>query len=212
MKVKVTFLLGLALLFGGTAFAQSSSSSESSRAEAAVDYSFVSFYPASNLANRHSLNGGGGSFAYFWKDLYGVKADFQGYASNTTTFTIPAGNPVVPAGGTFKVQGNLFTYLFGPVIQPRQSKIAPFGQILFGGAHSNLYGDFYNVTGHVGTAPSNNSFSMAVGGGIDFRIKNSIYFRPVEFNYLLTDFVQPTTTNHQVQSNFQYKAGITFRF
>jgi hypothetical protein len=209
MKAKVTFLLGLALLFGGTAFAQSS---DSSRAEVAIDYSFVSFYPASSLANRHSLNGGGGSFAYFWKDLYGLKGDFQGYASNTTHFVIPVGTPGLPAGGTFDVQGNLFTYLFGPVIQPRQSKFAPFGQILFGGAHSNLYGNLRSAAGNIGAAPSNNSFSMAVGGGIDIKIKDSIVFRPVEFNYLLTDFVKPFTTNHQVQSNFQYKAGVAFRF
>ena len=205
MKVKTAFLLGLVLFFGGTAFAQKN-------AEVVVDYSFVSFYPASDIANRHSLNGGGGSFAYFWKDLFGVKADFQGYASNTTKFTIPAGTPGLPAGGTFNVQGNLFTYLFGPVIQPRTSKFAPFGQILFGGAHSNLYANLYTADGKIGSAPSNNSFSMAVGGGFDMKITDSIGFRPVEFNYLLTDFVQPGTSNHRVQSNFQYKAGLIFRF
>ena len=208
MKGKLIAVLGVALLFGGSSFAQNS---DSKQAEVSLDYSFASVYPVSNIANRHSLNGGGGTFAYFWKDLFGVKADFQGYASNTTHFVVPAGNPNLPPG-KYNVQGNLFTYLFGPVIQPRKMKYAPFGQILFGAGHTNVYSNLFKAAGSLGSAPSNNAFSMAVGGGIDIRLTDSIYFRPAEFDYLLTNFTNNYVSGTRIQSNFRYLAGLNFRF
>jgi hypothetical protein len=42
MKGRITFLLGMALLFGGVAFAQD----DASKAEVSIDYSLVRFYPA----------------------------------------------------------------------------------------------------------------------------------------------------------------------
>lgn len=208
MKGKLIILLGVTLLLGGESNAQSS---DSKNAEASLDYSFVSFYPASAYANRKSLNGGGGSFAYFWKELIGVKAEFQGYASNTTHFVIPPGVPNVPAG-TYNVQGNLFTYLFGPVIQPRKSKIAPYGQILFGAAHTNVYSNLFNAVGKVGATPSNNGFAMAVGGGIDIRINDTFYFRPAQFDFLLTNFNNNYIAGNRIQNNFRYLAGVAIRF
>ncbi len=37
------------------------------------------------------------------------------------------------------VQGNVFTYMFGPQIKKHSGKLQPFGQALFGAAHSNVY-------------------------------------------------------------------------
>ena len=208
MKGKLIGMLCAALLFGGSAFAQDS---DSSKVEVSLDYSFVSFYPASTYAQRHSLNGGGGSFAYFWMDLIGVKADFQGYASNTTKFVVPAGIPNLEPG-TYNVQGNLFTYMFGPVIQPRKNKFAPYGQVLFGAAHSNVYSNLFNAAGISGSAPSNNGFAMAAGAGIDIRLNKTFYFRPGEFDYLLTNFNNKFLAGNRIQNNFRYLAGITIRF
>jgi hypothetical protein len=208
MKGKLIILMGVALLFGGKASAQDS---QPKRAEVSVDYSYVSFYPASSYGNRHSLNGGGGSFAYFWEDLFGVKADFQAYASNTTHFLIPPGIPNVP-GGSYSVQGNLFTYLFGPVIQPRKTKFAPYGQVLVGAAHTDVYSNLYTAYGKVGAAPSSNGFSMAAGGGLDIRLNDTFYFRPAQFEYLLTNFNNRNLSGNRIQNNFRYLAGIAIRF
>ncbi len=209
MKGKLILLLGVALLFsGGKAFAQDS---ESGKAEVSLDYSYVAYYPASPFAKWHSLNGGGGSFAYFWLNLIGVKAEFEGYASNTTHFMIPVGVPGVPAGA-YNVQGNLFTYMFGPVLQPRKNKFAPYGQVLFGAAHTNLYSNLYTAVGKVGGAPSNNAFAMTAGAGFDIRINKTFYFRPAEFDYLLTNFNNKFIAGNRIQNNFRYLAGITIRF
>jgi len=205
MRGKWMCVLGLALAFGGSALAQD-------KAEVSVDYSYSRFNPSSSLADDQNLNGGGGSFAYYWKDLFGVKADFQGYASTTTHFTVPTGNANVPAG-TYSVNGNLFTYLFGPVIQPRKAKIAPYGQILFGAAHSNVYSNLFHVSSAAGSAPSNNAFAMAVGGGLDLKLTRHWTLRPVEADYLLTNFNSDFVSGgNRVQNNFRYAAGVTFRF
>jgi hypothetical protein len=42
-----------------------------------------------------------------------------------------------------KFQGNLFTYLFGPQVKLRAHKFEPFASLLFGGAHTNVYGNAF---------------------------------------------------------------------
>jgi len=63
--------------------------------------------------------------------------DLQGYGSNLTRFNI-APNATFPLGTSGNVQGNLFTYLFGPQIKVRAHHFQPYGHLLFGGAHSNV--------------------------------------------------------------------------
>ena len=60
--------------------------------------------------------GGGGGIVRNFGHMFGFKAEFQGYGSQTKAIIIPAGNPFLPAGGAARVQGNLFTYMFGPQI------------------------------------------------------------------------------------------------
>jgi hypothetical protein len=182
--------------------------------ELGFDYSYARFAPNAAGSNGHSLNGGGGSVVFNINHYLGIKMDLQGYGSNTSTFVLlPSAN--FPTGGTANVQGNLFTYLFGPQIKYHGSKVQPFVHLLFGGAHSNVYGNaFKNICQPLvgacsfSKAPANNAFAMAFGGGVDIPVGHSISIRPAEIDYLFTDFTNQFNNAHQ--NNFRYSAGINF--
>jgi Outer membrane protein beta-barrel domain len=208
MKVRnVLLLMGIGMLLGLVAMAQ-----DTPKFEVAVDYSYARYNATHNYASSYSLNGGGGGVDFNFTKYLGIKMDLQGYGSNTQTFHAPSGSVICPLGCSANLQGNLFTYLFGPQIGIRTGKLRPFGQFLVGGAHSNVYGNLEKVNGIVlSKAPSGNTFALAVGGGLDIPVNHSgtIAIRPVEVDYLYTRFNNSATS---AQSNFQYKGGVVFNF
>jgi hypothetical protein len=212
MKIKVSVIIGAILLSGLTAWAQ-----EFPRAEVAVNYSYDRYGPTVNYAKGHSLNGGGGSVVLNWNEYLGIKMDLQGFTSNTTGFNIPA-NATFPSGLHGNVQGNLFTYLFGPQLKVRAHKFEPFGSLLFGGAHTNLYSNVFKtlcqpIAGGcaVSKAPTAQAFALSIGGGVDIPINKIVSIRPAEVGYLMTRFDNPFTgTNNQ--NHFRYSAGVNFSF
>ena len=208
-RVRAIQLAALVLLFGLTAWAQ-----EFPRAELAVDYSFARYAPSASYTQGHSLNGGGGAIKVNINEYLGILMDLQGYGSNKSNFTIPP-NTYFPGGGSGTVSGNLFTYMFGPQIKIRAHGLHPFAQLLFGGAHSNVYGNAYKqICQHmVGAcsftgAPASDAFAMAFGGGVDIPLGHSISFRPAEADYLLTRFTNKFANTNQ--NNFRYSAGLVF--
>lgn len=184
------------------------------KAEVGIDYSYVRFSPALSGTNGHSLNGGGGTLVLNFGHFVGIEADFQGYGSTTSTFAFGP-TPNFPTGAVASVQGNLFTYLFGPQIKVHAHRVQPFVHVLFGGAHSNVYANaFKNIclpTSGIcsfSRSPSSNAFAMAIGGGVDIPIGHVVSIRPAGIDYLLTDFTNPFNNSHQ--NNFRYLGGITF--
>jgi hypothetical protein len=211
MKIRTVMLVGVALLMGRTAFAQ-----EYSKWEVPVDYSYARGNPA-NVGKPFSLNGAGGGVVFNFNQFFGIKADLQGYGSTTSTFTnlrvpsqLPNGGTIIP---TASAQGNLFTYMFGPQLRLPAHTFKPFAEFLFGGAHTNLYGNLVTATGVRNTNPSNNAFALAVGGGFDIRLNKTIAIRPFQMDYLLTRFGNPLIPggNHN-QNNFRYSGGVVFTF
>jgi Outer membrane protein beta-barrel domain len=212
MKHKTVLVFGAVLLLGMAAWAQ-----EFPRAEVGFDYSYARFAPSAPYSKGHSLNGGGGSAVLNINDYLGIKMDLQGYGSNHTEFNI-APNPTFPSGVSGNVQGNLFTYLFGPQIKVRTPKVHPFVHLLFGGAHTNVYGNAFAtlcqpIVGGcaISKKPAADAFAMAFGGGVDIPIHRHVSFRPAELDYLLTRFDNPFT-GHKNQNNFRYSAGLEFAF
>ncbi len=205
MKITKAMVLGAVLLLGLAAWGQ-----EFPRAELGFDYSYARFNPSAPYTQGHSLNGGGGSATFNLTQYFGIKAELQGYGSTLVGFKVPSTNTF--PGLTGNVQGNLFTYLFGPQVKIRSEKVQPFVHVLFGGAHSNVYAHAYNVVcgSSCGVAaPSSDAFAMVAGGGIDIPITKMIAIRPAGIDYLLTRFNNPLTgTNNQ--NNFRYTAGVVF--
>jgi hypothetical protein len=196
--MKRIFLVGLLLLFGSAAFAQSDA-----KVEVSGNYSYVRFNPEnSNIVNSFSLNGGGGAFSYFFTNMIGVKAEFEGYGSTTRTLV----------GTTTSVSANLFTYNVGPVVKYRKGRVQPFVEAMFGGAHSNVNANVCNALGTCIRSPSNNAFDFILGGGVDIPVTKSISIRPAEIDFMLTRFGNTFTSGNTNQSNLRYQAGVVFSF
>lgn len=208
MKITKGAAFCAVLLMGIVAGAQ-----EFPRSEAAFDYSYMRYSPSAPYSKGHSLNGGGGSITFNLNSVFGIEANFQGYGSNHTGFNI-APNATFPSGLQGSVQGNLFTYMFGPQIKVRAHHIAPYGHLLFGGAHSNVYGNAFKTFCGVGVcgvsgAPASNAFAMEFGGGIDIPINHVVTFRPGEVDYVLTRFSNIFTGKNN-QNNVNYAVGVVF--
>jgi outer membrane protein OmpA-like peptidoglycan-associated protein len=215
MNGRIALAIGSILLCGAVAFAQDSPP----KVEVSVDYSYVHANPQNNsIIPTFSLNGGGGAIAYYFTKNIGIQGEFEGYGSYTHNFTVPASNPFCNNEGAAcpaSAQGNLFTYNIGPIYKYRAKHFEPFVEVMFGGAHSNFYGNLHTgcptcvVTS---SSPSNNAFDFIIGGGIDIPLGAHVAFRPVQFDYLLTRFGNAFTAGNNNQSNFRYQAGVVFRF
>ncbi len=144
MKLRVVVsLLAFAWLLGVAAQAQ-----ERQTVDIFAGYSYVRANPATAGFNSFSLNGGSASVAYNVNGWLSGVADFGGY-HNTN---------ILGSG----VDGTLSTYLFGPrVSYHRFSRVTPFGEVLFGVAHTGA--------SVLNTTNSQNAFAMTVGGGLDER-------------------------------------------
>jgi hypothetical protein len=216
MKICRILILGAALLLSTAVFGQ-----DDHKLEVTVDYSYIHANPQNNnIIPTFSLNGGGGSGAFFFSKYIGIEAEFEGYGSYTHNFTIPATSPFCNNFGSpcaVSAQGNLFTYNVGPIVKFRMSHFEPFVETMFGGAHSNFYGNLYHSCVVVGClvtskSPSNNAFDFLIGGGVDIPLGEHIAIRPAQFEYLLTRFGNAFTRGNNNQSNFRYQAGVQFRF
>jgi hypothetical protein len=210
MKSKSAIVLGIMVLVGTSAFAQ-----ENQKGEVSLDFSYIHFVPQNNnIVHSVNLWGGGGSAVYYFLGGLGIKGEFEGYGSSTRSFAFAPGSTICPGGCAGNASGNLFTYNVGPQVKFHRGKVEPFVEALFGGAHSNFYGNlFRNCVGCVvARSPSNNAFDFIIGGGIDIKISQHFVVRPGEFDYVLTRFGNDFTRGNNNQSNFRYQAGVVFRF
>ena len=201
---KSILVVVVVLLFSLGAYAQD----EYPKIEVPVGFSFVNGHP--NIAGITSFNvfGGGGGVVYNFNHLVGIKAEFDGYTQGSGTKFYQDGELVG------NVSGNLFTYLFGLQIKKHSGKFQPFGEALFGGAHTNLDANICKLeVGCLSGSGSNNGFAMEYGVGLDIPITSSIQFRPVEVDYLATHFGSNHVAGYSAwQNNFKYVAGVNFTF
>ena len=179
--------------------------------EVPVGFSFVNVHP--NLAPITSFNvfGGGGGFVYNVNSLIGIKADFMGYTQGSGLRNQLKDLPGFTAGAA---SGNVFTYMFGPQFKKHSGLFQPFGEALFGAAHTNAYASILTDEGKiVSGSGDNNGFAMEFGGGLDIPLTKTIQFRPVEVDYLATHFGANHIANYSAwQNNFKYVAGVNFTF
>ena len=195
-------LLVVTLLLGAVAYAQ-----DTPKAEITGDYSYFRANPGlPSYFNSQNLNGGGAQFTVYMKSWLGLAGDLQGYGSYTQCT-----KPGAPVSGC--ASGNLFTYMFGPQVKYRAGKFEPFAEVLLGGAHSNFYANGCTHIGICGSkSPSNNAFSVAIGGGVDIAVSPKIAIRLVDADYDLTRFGNNFTGGNNSQSNFRFQTGVQFRF
>jgi hypothetical protein len=116
--------------------------------DASIGYSYFRLGGSGGL----NQNGISGSVAYNPNGWLGLVGDIGVYHAS-------------PGGVSF----NTYTYLFGPRLSFRNpSKLTPFGQVLFGGAH------FTAGSG----GGSFNQFAYSFGGGVDIGLLPHLALRP----------------------------------
>lgn len=187
-------------------------SGEFPKVELSGDYSYVSLHP--QILTSQNANGGGGAFVYNVTSLFGIKADFQGYAAGTGISTYLKDH----YGYAGSASGNGFTYLFGPQIKKHSGKFQPFGEGLFGAIHTNGYATLLKCIENNGCSGisgngNNNGFAMEFGGGLDIPISQHVQIRPVEVDYLYTHIGANHIANYSAGwNNFKYVGGVNFTF
>jgi opacity protein-like surface antigen len=188
---RLALLCGALLIFAGAASAQ-----DYPKFEAFGGYSYLH---VSENGTGDNFNGGSGSVAYNFTPMLGVVADFGGYHWSQSAVDV---NETI----------NVVSYLFGPKVALRHGKFTPFAQALFGGAHGSFTetgGCDARVRGQGTTcnaSTSDNSFSLAVGGGLDWNATTHIGIRLIQAEYLMTQFLGGT------QNNARISTGVTIRW
>jgi hypothetical protein len=179
------------------------------RAELFLGYSYIRGVPTLSPGNRMDfLNGGSTSIAFNLNRTLGLVGDFGGYNARQIQLTGAGANPARVADAS----GTAFTYLAGPRLSFRYSRVTPFAQVLFGGVHASQV-TLSNCSGVLCTPlPTENAFAMTAGGGIDLRIHRHLAIRIVQAEYLMTNFADLSTGNRDTQNDLRLSSGLVFGF
>jgi outer membrane protein OmpA-like peptidoglycan-associated protein len=160
------------------------------KAEVFAGYQYVNIRPGDPF-NDFNTHGGIGSFEYNLHKYLGLVAEFSGGRGHRTV-------------GSSRVGNNLVTYLFGPQLNVRRWNYAvPFAHFLVGGANTDK--------GLTGLSSGNNSFALAIGGGVDLVPVRQIAIRVFQADYVMTNFSGPNVGGNSRQDNLRLGAGIVLR-
>lgn len=224
---KTSLFAGLAFLLSVCAVAQE----EVPKGEVYLGYSYMRIAPTTQV-NAYNSNGGLGQVQYNINKHVGILADLGGFAN---------GNISVRGSGNLPQNQTQFQYLFGPrIFTNKTGKISPFAEFEVGGIHNSrsfnvptaiIPFGFVPLRGSgITLAPSGpgltkirstqNGFALAVGGGIDIKVKRSIAVRPIQLDYLPAKFSPFNVTtalslgrnNTRWSNNLRYSGGVDFRF
>jgi hypothetical protein len=179
------------------------------KAELFLGYSYLHAVPGLAAGNRLVwLNGGSASIAYNLNRYLGIVADFGAMTNSEVRFT-GAYTSTVDVNNS---NVNAFTYLFGPRFSFRKyNRITPFAQVLFGGAHANEV-TLTSCTSDCTLLPSQSTFAMTAGGGLDIKVHRHFAIRIIQAEYLMTNFENLTTGKSATQNDMRLSSGIVFRF
>jgi len=195
-------LAGFLLLTAGTALAQQ----DYPTIETAPAFMYIRTASPFSGSNDFNCVGGGGTLAYNFSSLIGVAADLGGCKILNQNDTLIGS----------KLNGNEFTYLFGPRFTFRNStKFQPFFEVNFGGTRisvscKNNAENCVNATG--GNTYTKNAFAMTAGGGVDYKLSKKFALRLFQAEYLYTRFGNNCGFNfcntNNSQNSFRLKSGI----
>ena len=178
----LTLTIGAALLLSGAIL--NAQTETTPKYEVGVNYSWL-HVNAANYNYQRTGNGGSGYVEYNLNKTIGLVGDFGGYADTRNS-----------------MDEKMLTYLFGPRFNWRHSKLNPYAQFLFGGGYA-WYGPHQNRT--------QNAFTTASGGGLDYNFNHLISFKPVQVEYVMTQFDTKNGFGGH-QNDIRCSAGVVFNF
>jgi opacity protein-like surface antigen len=176
-------------------------------------YSYVRF------ANDLNMHGGEVSVTGNFTRYLGIEAAYSGHAGSVSSdqLELPPG-PIFPGGPfvSFDADSRLHTFLAGPKLALRGSRVTPYAHALFGVAHTNGDADitFFDAGDQIGSVFSQHfsetGFGMALGGGVDLKVTDHVSVRLVQADYLRTQLDQDRASGGQ--NNARISTGIVFTF
>ena len=141
----------------------------------------ISFGPnRSVVANYSAEPGFETSIIRNFSKHFGIKGDFSAHfnnesASGPITSCTPACTTVTQ---DFQLKTRVYNFLAGPEFKARNStRFTPFAHVLGGVAHTSAAFTTAGPTFNLLLKKSDNSFAMALGGGIDIRASKRVSFR-----------------------------------
>jgi opacity protein-like surface antigen len=196
-------LLGTIILFAIPVMSQTAP-----KAELFGGYSYLRFNPG-NGEKGVNLNGWNASIAGNFNDWFGLVGEFSGHYGK-------------PQFTGFDVDTNVHSFLFGPRFSYRKNeRITPFAHALFGATRFSGTGTALTPQQTSFVLTKQTAFAMAIGGGVDARINDSVAVRVFQADYQLTRMEGPfivcitipcPTQTTQSQHNVRISAGIVLRF
>lgn len=150
-------------------------------------------------AQRSNLTPG----QFFWRQGGSFELSAQAYHGLGIAMNIAG----LEAGNILGTGINLdtLTTTFGPRYTWHRRRLAFFGQGLIGESHA--WNTLIPQTG--GAVSTYNTFALQVGGGVDLRLSRRFAIRPIQADWIHTQFPNSTTN---VQNNLRLGAGIVCRF
>ena len=141
----------------------------------------ISLAPNSSVpANYNAEAGFETSVIRNFSKHFGIKGDFSAHfnnesASGLLTFCNPG---CTTATQTFQLKTRVYNFLAGPEFKARNStRFTPFVHALGGFAHTSATFTTPGPTFNLLLKKSDNSFAMALGGGLDIRASKRVSFR-----------------------------------
>jgi opacity protein-like surface antigen len=190
MKKLVPFLSVIVLMCAAAStLAQGTTSDDYPRFEIFAGYSAIgeansrsiSLGPTASVGGNYAMNKGfETSVIGNFSKHFGIKGDFSAHFSNDSARgTINACNPTcITATQDFELKTRLYNFLVGPEFKARNSsRFTPFAYALAGVAHTSATFTTTSPTLNLILKTSDNSFAMALGGGLDIRASKRVSFR-----------------------------------
>lgn len=190
MKRLVPFLSVIVLMWASAAaLAQGTTADDYPKVEVFAGYSAlgegnsgrITFGPTANTDSSYATTTGFETsvIGNFSKHL-GIKGDFSAHFGNDS-----GRGPFIACTPTcttttqdFQFKTRVYNFLAGPEFKARNStRFTPFAYALAGAAHTSASFTTTSPTLNLFLKTSNNSFAMALGGGLDIRAGKRVSFR-----------------------------------
>jgi len=158
-----------------------------------------------SLDNRFKTNGLNLSAADYFTKRLGVAADFSAnFNTRSDTFGSTASQS----------RFSIYNITGGPQLRfPSSSKLTPFAHVLAGIARRNLTETFTDGTANF--TDTNTSFTMNLGGGVDYRLNSRFAWRIAQFDYnpifLRDRTVNSVTFPSRTLNGFRFSTGIVIK-
>lgn len=162
--------------------------------------------------DRANFNGFNASGVYNVSRYIGIKGDVSGTYNNTRfseTFIDPVTG--LPVTASFKTTNSLYNVVGGVQVKDnsREGRIKPFAHAMVGLGHirtkvSDLQCSVVLDCPVLEESFSDNGLSGVIGGGLDFRLNDSIQIRAIQVDY------NPLRIGGETSHNVRIGAGIVF--